>query len=287
MFRKLVSSLPFSPALVGQLGFYARRLSTEQTTRRLGLIFTVLALSVQTFALIKPPEQTIAATPTNACIFDESLAKDDENCRTCPYNSTLWIKDTNCEPTLRLLNDAINLSQNSKPAKDTIAQPGDRIQYNIRTTNTGPTANNATVETKIADLLEYGSLIDLGGGSFDKATSTLSWGSVNLTPAQTDARSFVIEVNGAIPATPQASDNQQSYDCVLTNVYGNTVNVHLSCPLGKTVESTVRGLPTTHAIAIIAFSVLLLASTAYFYARSRQLNRELRLIRRQFNVGPR
>ena len=81
MFRKLVSNLPFSPALVGQLGFYARRLSTEQATRRLGLIFTVLAVAVQAFALIKPPEQTIAATPTNACAFDATLAKDDTNCQ--------------------------------------------------------------------------------------------------------------------------------------------------------------------------------------------------------------
>src|SRR6266568_3780812 len=49
MFRKLVSGLPFSPALVGQLGFYAKRLRKEQLTRRLGLIFTA-------------PEQAMAST---------------------------------------------------------------------------------------------------------------------------------------------------------------------------------------------------------------------------------
>jgi len=40
MFRKIVSNLPFSPALVGQLGFYAKRLRKEETTRRLGLILS-------------------------------------------------------------------------------------------------------------------------------------------------------------------------------------------------------------------------------------------------------
>src|SRR6266536_2180022 len=61
MFRKLVSNLPYSPTLVGQLGFYTRRLKKEQVTRKLGLIFTILALLVQSFALIQPPEAANAA----------------------------------------------------------------------------------------------------------------------------------------------------------------------------------------------------------------------------------
>lgn len=61
MFRKLVSGLPFSPALVGSLGFYARRLKRE-ATRRLGLIFTALALVVQSFAVFSPPEAANAAS---------------------------------------------------------------------------------------------------------------------------------------------------------------------------------------------------------------------------------
>src|SRR5688572_1284811 len=62
MFRKLVSNLPFSPAMVGQLGFYARRLRREQLTRRLGLLFTVFAIVVQSFAVFSPVEEVSAAT---------------------------------------------------------------------------------------------------------------------------------------------------------------------------------------------------------------------------------
>lgn len=62
MFRKLVSSLAFSPALVGQIGFYAQRLRKEEATRRLGLIFTALALVVQSFAVFSPPEAANAAS---------------------------------------------------------------------------------------------------------------------------------------------------------------------------------------------------------------------------------
>lgn len=62
MFKKLISSLPFSPALVGQLGFYAKRLKKEEATRKLGLIFTALALLVQSFAVFQAPEAANAAS---------------------------------------------------------------------------------------------------------------------------------------------------------------------------------------------------------------------------------
>lgn len=62
MFKKLISSLPFSPALVGQLSFYAKRLKKEEATRKVGLIFTALALVVQSFAVFQPPEAANASS---------------------------------------------------------------------------------------------------------------------------------------------------------------------------------------------------------------------------------
>ena len=63
MFKKIVSQLSFSPALVGQLGFYAKRLRKEQTTRRIGLIFVALALVVQSLVVFQAPEPANAANP--------------------------------------------------------------------------------------------------------------------------------------------------------------------------------------------------------------------------------
>ena len=62
MFRKIVSNLPFSPALVGQLSFYARRLRKEEATRKAGLIITALALVVQSLAVFNPPTAVNAAS---------------------------------------------------------------------------------------------------------------------------------------------------------------------------------------------------------------------------------
>ncbi len=61
MFRKIVSQLSFSPALVGQLSFYAKRLRKEQTTRRLGLVFVALALVVQSLVVFQAPEPANAS----------------------------------------------------------------------------------------------------------------------------------------------------------------------------------------------------------------------------------
>ncbi len=60
MFRKLVSNLPFNPSLIGQLSFYAKRMHQETYVRRLGILMVSLALFVQMFAVISPPEPTLA-----------------------------------------------------------------------------------------------------------------------------------------------------------------------------------------------------------------------------------
>jgi hypothetical protein len=285
MFRKLVSSLPFSPALVGQLGFYARRLSKEQATRRLGLIFTTLALLVQGFAVLGPPEPTYATSPTNACTYNNALAKTDSNCRPCPYNTILWINDIGCKPTITRSVDAANLSLSGKNAASSVANPGDRIQFNLHTTNKGSAKINAVVQDNLVDLLEYATVIDAGGGTFDQSAKIISWGTVALGNKQTDIRSFVIQINDNIPATPQAMDNPLSYDCIITSIYSNTLNVSLSCPLSKQLENTVRQLPETGVGANVAFAAIVLMVVIYFYSRSRQLNRELKVIRRDFNAG--
>ena len=76
MFKKLISSLPFSPALVGQLAFYAKRLKKEEATRKMGLVFLVLALIVQSFSVFQPPESANAAS-SNDLIYGGFSSKDD------------------------------------------------------------------------------------------------------------------------------------------------------------------------------------------------------------------
>ena len=62
MFEKILANLPYNPALIKDLGFYARRIRHEESLRRLGLLFIVLAFFVQFFAVISPPQPTLAAS---------------------------------------------------------------------------------------------------------------------------------------------------------------------------------------------------------------------------------
>ena len=60
MFKKLLSNLPFNPSLIDQVGFYARRLRREAAIRRTGFAIMALAVVVQVFAVVSPPQATLA-----------------------------------------------------------------------------------------------------------------------------------------------------------------------------------------------------------------------------------
>lgn len=62
MFRKLVAGLSYSPSLVSELSAYDHRLKREVFLRKLGLIAVLIAVGVQAFVLLYPPE---SANPTS------------------------------------------------------------------------------------------------------------------------------------------------------------------------------------------------------------------------------
>lgn len=65
MFKKLVSSLPFNPSLLSEVSFYAKRLHQEESLRRAGFVFMAMAMIVQVFAFIYPPQSTLANSPSD------------------------------------------------------------------------------------------------------------------------------------------------------------------------------------------------------------------------------
>jgi hypothetical protein len=141
------------------------------------------------------------------------------------------------------------------------------------------------VEEKLDDVLEYATLVDNGGATFNKDTKTLTWPAIKLRAGQQQSRVFVIELASTIPATPQGLSDKTSYDCIMTNTFGNTVDINVDCPAAKQVEQIVTALPTTGPTENMLFAGGVLAVVAYFYARSRQMKKEVRLIRRDLNAG--
>ena len=62
MFKKLLSNLPFNPSLLDQVSFYTERLKGERFVRGMGFFTLILALLLQSFAVISPPQSSLAAS---------------------------------------------------------------------------------------------------------------------------------------------------------------------------------------------------------------------------------
>jgi len=59
----------------------------------------------------------------------------------------------------------------------------------------------------------------------------------------------------------------------------------VDCPTPKVVERTVKELPTTGPTENMIFAGVVLSIIAYFYARTKQLNKEVRLVRKDAIAG--
>ena len=170
-------------------------------------------------------------------------------------------------------------------AETTVARASDRIEYTLYIENVGKLPVTRPVTEELADVLEYSKLTQTGGGTYDDTTKVLSWTSVTLQPGEKTSRSFVVQVLGTIPDTAKGQSDPSSYDCVMTNAFGNTVDIAVDCQAPKVVEATVNDLPKTGPGANLLFAGIVGSVVTFFWARSRQLGREVRLIRKDFNMG--
>jgi hypothetical protein len=388
MFRKIVSNLSFSPALVGQLGFYAKRLRKEEATRKMGLVFVVLALIVQSLVIFQPPESANASNQNDfvpgglglgankslnnflapydansnnlqdvmnyvgitraeitAAQFGSwttpgtlswgfqprfSAAQGEQavavtgpsgNAITTVYarpmtllngNDTIygWVGQSAkigwfaimqaCgnlvtktvpppPPTppakIELSKTATNISQGLVDATTLIAKENDQIKFTITAKNSGGTTAPTKIQDNLADTLEYATLFDNGGGTFNTTTKVLSWPDVTLKPGETQSRTFVIRVLDVIPTTPSGQSDPTSFDCYMMNVFGNNVTVRVDCQPPKEIEHIVTQLPHTGPTENLIFAGIVLSVVTYFYVRSRQIGKEVHLIRRDLNAG--
>jgi len=219
------------------------------------------------------------------CAINPDLPLNDPDCKPCPGNPELWIKDEECVAKVTQSKTARNLTQNVADATTVKAQASDRIEYTIYVENIGSIPTDVVLNEELADVLEYSTLQQNGGGIFDTTKKVLSWGAVTLEPGEKATRTFVVQLADAIPATPQGTSEPSSYDCIMTNGFGNTVSIKVACEAPKVLEATVQQLPSTGPTENILFGGIVASIVTFFWARSRQINKEVRLIRKDFNMG--
>lgn len=237
--------------------------------------------------------KSFTISPEALCTLTPTLVESSPDCKPCLGSTTLWYKDTTCKPAFDISKKVRNITQSLADANNTTARPGDQLQYTLTVKNTGKDAGSYTMTDNVADILQYADLVDAGDGKLVTESepnvispATVVWPSFsNIKPGAIVERTLLVKVKLTIPATAVNTANQQSYNCTVTNTFGNTLNVGIACPPEKVVETITTELPHTGPTENIIFSGIVLAVVVYFYARSRQTSQEIRLIRRDFNAG--
>lgn len=246
------------------------------------IIQTSLGARTNTTSCVKK----FTITSLSVCQYNPSLPPNSPDCQPCPDNPDIWIKDAACESDLILSKTATNMTNGDVDATTIVAQASDKIAYTVKVENKGLLPTSASLEERLEDVLQYSSLIDAGGGVFSPTTSTLTWPTVELKAGEKQSRTFVIQLQSDIAATNTGTSDGTSYDCVMTNTFGNSIDISVNCPIQKViVEQIVKELPQTGPRENLIFAGVLLSVVVYFYARTRQTNKEVRLIRRDLNAG--
>ena len=230
--------------------------------------------------------KSFTIAPPAKCDFNPAILKNSPECQPCPDDNTIWIKDEKCSAHVIDTKSAINQTQGNVDATTTTAKASDKIVYTLTVANTGKASTAVTPTDNVSDIVEYADVIDAGGGIYNKEARTITWPEVTLKPNEKQTRMFTIQLASTIPSMGTGTSDKTSYDCRIDNTFGNITSVNVDCPPQKQiVEQTTGELPHTGPRENMIFAGIVLAVVTYFYARARQMKKEVRLIRRDVNSG--
>lgn len=183
--------------------------------------------------------------------------------------------------------EASNITQEIDDANNTKAKPGDVIEYRLFTRNTGNIAGETEIKENMADVLEYAILLESDGAEVHEGTGVLDWGKVEIQPNETVTKTITVKINEAVTDTPRSAGDPASYDLILRNVYGeDVINITVPCSqTGKCIEEVVTSLPNTGPGVSAFVNTILIISSVYFYLRTRQVGKELDLIKAEYNYS--
>ena len=430
MFEKLLANLPYNPGLVRQMGFYAGRMRREAAIRRTGMVFIVLAFVVQFFAVVSPPQPSVAAS-TNDLINGgfSSVAELTADCKAndqgyayilkyygitcddlaygktvslvstaagghlfsmgrnplppinpvtkkptddtpvnnipgvaqplywrylwswdtgtsstyqavevkstytgqtfyilyncgnlvhvdipvpytppkppapapkpapCPYAKNVAANSPQCKPCSQSLSSsdtqaclvysktASDPTQGFTDANGHTAKAGDTIIYTLSVKNYGlGTVKGFILSDNFSYVLDYAAIVSDQGAKVDSG-DVLLWQAVNIAPGATFSRQVVVKVDDPIPQTPPSSSDPMLFNHIISNTYGNSINIFLPQTIVTAVETTNTQLPNTGPGTSIMIVAAVVVIAGYFLARSRLLALESGLAIQRNNGG--
>jgi uncharacterized repeat protein (TIGR01451 family) len=260
--------------------------------------FTVAINSTPTVTPVTPTPVSPTPVTTTPCQYDSTIASASAECTPCQYNSTITASNAECKPCeasttstdtiscVVVSKTAANLTENVADANNTTAQPGDVILYTLSAQNNSTaTIPNYTFQENLGDVMVYATPTDLHGGTLDSNTGAVTWPAADLAAGTTATEQVTVQVKNPIPAAAASPANPGEYDLVMTNVFGNTVNINVPAPAAQSIVTASAALPNTgpgSSLFVIGAVVMI---TGYFYGRSRLLAKESALAVKAASIG--
>lgn len=187
-------------------------------------------------------------------------------------------------PNITLAKTAVNLTQGNADATKQAAKAGDRIEYTLTTKNIGTGSSPDYIVTEnVNDILEYATIESAKFATLDPKEGILSWPKQSIPAGGSITNTFTVQVKSPIPTTPRSSSDPESFDLMMDNVYGNALKINLEAPAPKQVENATQALPETGAGLNLFIMTIFVSLVSYFYARNRQLSREVQILRMEYN----
>jgi len=160
---------------------------------------------------------------------------------------------------------------------------GDVLEYTLTTNNTqGYDRVGIDVSDYIGDLLDYAvidtAFIEEQGGVYDRETNKITWSDVSIPANGSVTHQIRVTLKDPIPSTNAPSSVSASYDCRISNNYGNEITIDVDCPAVKGLET----LPNTGPGASLAAMTGVTVVIGYFFSRSRLLSKEINYVRQDY-----
>lgn len=228
------------------------------------------------------PNITGVQTSTSQCDVCSNIPGEQSNtveCKPCEESQTR----TDLTSCLVFHKTASNPTQGITDANGTVAKAGDTVEYTLTTTNKGKVTIKGYIVTEgMSDVLDYADIVSLNGGSKDQF-GLVSWSPIDIKAGQTITNKVTVKIKNPIPQTPISSSDSEHFNMVMTNVYGDSVNIKLPPTVVKATEIiTTTVLPNTGPGTSLTIACLTTVLIGYFFARSRLLTKELDIVRADF-----
>ncbi len=228
--------------------------------------------------------------PVDVCPLVPGLQTDKSQCKPCSKSKN----DNDVADCLVPSKKAKNVTQNISNANNTTANAGDSIVYTLQLQNIAKISAKTTVFESMGDVLEYADITNLHGATLTSAKVVI-WPEETIPAGGVTTHEINVKVKDPVPQTPSPCPpgslaspcpNSGSFDMIMTNVYGNTINIKLPPTIIKTTEIvTTTSLPNTGPGTGLIVSFVMTSIVGYFLARSRLMAKELAIVRHDYSTS--